>query len=208
MKIIGICGPSGAGKSTVSRYLFEKGIPVLDCDVIYHELVDSDTPCLKAIEKRFGSGVIQNNTLDRKALGKIVYSDRTLLNELNAITHKFVLDELKFKINDLESQKKTVCIIDAPLFFEAGLEKWCDFVCAVITDPSILIQRICNRDKIAPCVAKKRVENQLSAEQLKDKVDFIIENNGDREALNRSCKKLLELLRLKGWFIENEKCSE
>lgn len=196
MKIIGICGPSGSGKSTVSRFFAEKEIPVLDCDVIYHHLVSSNTPCLRAIQKRFGDGVVQNNTLDRKALSAIVYTDRALLEELNNISHKFVLEELRRKLTDLEKRRTPFCIIDAPLFFEAGLDDWCDFVCAVISDPANQIRRICDRDGIDPATAKLRVGNQFSANALKDKVDFIIENNGDLDDLGEKCQKLFELIQL------------
>ena len=75
MKIIGICGPSGSGKSTFAACFSKRGIPVFDCDKIYHDLVSSKTTCLEKIAKEFGQGVIKNNALDRKTLGKIVFSD-------------------------------------------------------------------------------------------------------------------------------------
>ena len=71
-----IVGPSGSGKSTVCDFFLKRGAPVFDCDKIYHELVNAPSDCLLEIEKAFGSGVISDGKLDRKALREIVFHDK------------------------------------------------------------------------------------------------------------------------------------
>ncbi len=192
MKIIGICGRSGSGKSTVSALLNKKGVPVLDCDVIYHDLVSSPSDCLLAIGDHFGSHVIRSGALDRNALREIVFSDEKKLSELNRLTHPFILDELKKRLEKLSAQGSNLCVIDAPLFFEAGLETWCDVVCAVVSNEDLEIQRICQRDHIAPTLAKERIDKQISNQFLKSRADFVIENNGDLNELENACNDLIK----------------
>lgn len=100
MKIIGLCGSSGSGKSTVCKYFFERGFPVLDCDEIYHHLVESPSDCLVEIGERFGTHLIQNNRLDRVKLGNIVFCDPEKLAILNEISHRHVIFELEKRISD------------------------------------------------------------------------------------------------------------
>lgn len=192
MKIIGICGSSGSGKTTVCSILSSFGAEVLDCDVIYHELVSRKSACLDEIAKEFGKHLIQNDKLDRALLSKIVFSDPKKLKRLNEISHRHVLLELKRKLSDLEKTGCKVSVIDAPLLFESGLDSWCDLVCAVISSEKLQVSRLCNRDKISTNEAKLRLKNQLSADQLRKKADFIIQNNGEPEFLRDQCKLLLD----------------
>lgn len=196
MKIIGICGPSGSGKSTFASLFSKKGIPVLDCDAIYHDLINAPTNCLAAIGKRFGSDVIREGRLDRKALGKIVFSDVDLLNELNKITHRFVLEELSKQIGALKDKKTPVCVIDAPMFFEAGLDSWCDLTCCVIADRETQLARICERDKITRSEAEIRIDRQIKPSELAAKCDLVVKNDGDRSELEAECDQVLKELEI------------
>ena len=195
MKIIGICGSSGSGKSSVCEILLSRGISILDCDVIYHDLINTKTPCLDAIGEEFGFDLISDGKLDRARLRDIVFRSPEKIASLNKISHKFVKDELKRKLIELNDTKTSCCVIDAPMFFEANLDLWCDFVCAVLTDRSVQIKRICDRDGITPEQAKQRLDNQLSNEFLISKVDFVIYNDKDREHLANECDKMLDAVK-------------
>lgn len=195
MKIIGICGSSGSGKSSVCQILRSRGIPILDCDVIYHDLINTKTPCLVAIGEEFGIDLIAGNKLNRAKLRNIVFRSPEKLATLNKISHKFVKDELKRKLYELKNNKTSYCVIDAPMFFEANLDSWCDFVCVVLTDRSVQIKRICDRDGITPEQANQRLDNQLSNEVLISKVDYVIYNDKDRKYLAEECDKMLEAVK-------------
>ena len=91
--ILGITGPTGSGKTTLLDILCKLGWLVLDCDAIYHELLKTDRALLEAIDERF-PGVVEGGALQRKKLGAIVFADPKALEDLNAITHKAVKDEV------------------------------------------------------------------------------------------------------------------
>lgn len=196
MKIIGICGQSGSGKSTFAALFKKRNIPVLDCDKIYHSLINSPTPCLDEIGERFGKNFTQDGVLDRKALGKIVFNDSDLLKELNRITHRYVLDELLKYITQFKSESKVACVIDAPMLFEAGLEKWCDVVCCVVASKERQMDRICRRDHITKKEAEIRISNQMESDDLLRKCTVVVYNNGDISELDRKCNQILNQLNL------------
>ena len=198
MRIIGICGSSGCGKSSVCRAFREFGAAWLDCDAIYHELVSGDSPCLRHLQSEFGDAVIQNGALNRKAMREIVFRDKNKLQQLNAITHHYVLIRLKELIEEERRSGRLVCLIDAPMFFEANLQSWCDLVIAVICEESVQLKRVCERDHISTEQAKDRLRNQFSNEVLRERAHYIIENNGTEEELFKVCEKIYHKIILKG----------
>lgn len=192
MKILGICGSSGSGKSTVCKFLGDLGAVVLDCDQIYHDLVSASSPCLDAIQARFGEEVVKNGALDRIALRKVAFASKNAHLDLNRITHHFVKEELNNRLESMKRADVSIAVIDAPMLYEAKLEAWCDFVCAVIANPEIQVQRICLRDQISNEQAIERLNNQLSESSLRKKADFVIENNGDLALLKAQCEQLIQ----------------
>ena len=94
--IIGLCGGSGSGKGTVGNIFSDFGYLSIDTDKVYRELTDNKTHCLDALVCEFGGSILsKNGTLDRKKLAGIVFSDSEKLKRLNAITHHFILDEVR-----------------------------------------------------------------------------------------------------------------
>jgi dephospho-CoA kinase len=196
MMVIGICGRSGSGKSTVCRVFSDHKIAVLDCDVIYHELINFPSPCLDAVRERFGDAVVCDGRLDRTVLKNIVFHNKEALLDLNRITHRFVLDELSKRIQSLRENGWKACVIDAPLFFEANLQTWCDVVCGVVSKDEIQIERICARDGISREEAVLRLNGQISRDEIYSRCDHIIENTGDIDQLYKSSLDFLKKLNL------------
>ena len=94
--IIGLTGGSGTGKSTVCSFLKDQGFLVIDADKVYKEICIAHSRCLEEIANAFGRGVLAKDmSLDRKALASIVFSDKSKLEKLNFITHKYVANEIK-----------------------------------------------------------------------------------------------------------------
>lgn len=196
MKIIGICGGSGSGKSTVSAYLSSFGGLYLDADSIYHELIGQPSPCVSALAEAFGTEILEGDIVNRAKLRSLVFNDDEKRRLLNSISHRFVIEEIEKRISNAETQGYPFAVIDAPLLFESGLDDRCDLTVAVLADRNTRIARIVSRDGISKEDAAIRIEKQLSDDQLKERCDAIIHNDGDLNELKKHCEEIIELLSL------------
>lgn len=120
MHIVGITGGTGCGKTTALMELERRGALVIDCDAVYHELLASNTAMLAEINARF-PGTIENGVLQRKKLGAVVFADAAALDDLNAITHRYVRAEVQSRLRAWARQGGTVAAIDAIALIESGL---------------------------------------------------------------------------------------
>ena len=192
LKVIGLCGGSGSGKGAVSSIFAKNGYLTIDTDMVYRDITGKKSQCFDALVAEFGNEILnQNGILDRKKLGDIVFSDREKLKKLNSIAHKHVLSEVRASIENAATADFKGVVVDAPLLFESGFDSDCDLVIAVIASKDIRIERIMKRDSISFEAALKRVNSQLSDEFLISRADFLIENNGDTEALEDTVKNIL-----------------
>ena len=180
--IIGITGGTGSGKSTLLHLIAGLGGLVLDCDAIYHELLQTDADLLMRIENCF-PGTVSDGTLDRKKLGSIVFADENALLELNQITHAAVKKEV---LRRLET-KPPLAAIDAIGLFEGELDVLCDVTVAVTAPADARIQRIMARDGISEEYAKNRIAAQHSDTWFSSKCDYVLENNGTGEEFTAKC---------------------
>lgn len=191
MKIIGITGSSGSGKSFICEVLLNKydDVVIVDADKIARKMSNIGTLYYKEVVNMFGEGIVKENLeIDRKLLAEIIFNDDEKRQELNSITFKYVVDEIKNKIK-LNSDKNII-VIDAPLLFESGLDKICDITLGVISNEDIKINRICLRDDLSIKQAKDRLKVQLSDEALKEKCNYIIENNDDIGCINKQLEEI------------------
>lgn len=175
-KVIGLTGSIATGKSQVSKYLKDKGIKVVDADLIAREVVD--IPIVKdEIKKAFGENIYVNENLDRKKLAEIVFNNDKKRDILNDIMHphiyKIILDEIK--------NSKEIVFVDIPLLFENekvnekfGLKF--DEIWLVYVDREIQIKRLMDRDGISRYYAEKKINSQISVEEKRKKADVIIDN--------------------------------
>jgi dephospho-CoA kinase len=196
MKVIGLCGGSGSGKSAASELLEKIGIPHIDADGIYRDLTSYESDCMRALKSEFGDAVMnEDGSLNRDYVRELVFSgnDRdTKRARLNEITHKYVLSEIDKQIEKYKSEGREAVIADVPLLFESGFNEKCDFTVAVVADEAVRIDRIVRRDKITKEQAKARINAQISTDELISKVDFVLENNGDLDELEKAVMVLYE----------------
>ncbi len=179
MKIIGITGSSGSGKTTLSQILNErKDVKLIDVDKVVKEMSIPGTEYLKEIEKSFGKEILlEDGNLNRKLLGKKIYNEKEALEKLNKLTFKYVVNEILNRIKKSKEEQIQFLIIDAPLLFEAGLEKNCDYVVVLVAKEELKIQRICERDNIDEQTARSRLRIQHQDSYYTEKADYVIENN-------------------------------
>ena len=187
--ILGITGGSGCGKTTLLNLIQDQGGLVLDCDAIYHRLLQTDTAMLSAIEERF-PGVVEDGSLNRKKLGAIVFSDETALLDLNKITHTAVKTDV---LRQLESQPKLTAI-DAIGLFEGGLAELCDVTVAVTAPIDARIARLMARDGITEDYARSRIRAQHPDSWFRERCRYVLENNAGIDAFATKCIAFLHTL--------------
>ncbi len=194
MLVIGLTGPSGSGKSKIAELFAAYGLPVINADEVYHRLLVPPSPCLEELVRRFGFSVLTNTgTLNRRALGELVFSDPESLSDLNAITHRYVMEEIRRLLDDLRRKNTRAAVLDAPQLFEAGANRDCSVIVSVLAEKSLRLERVMQRDKIDFSTAYRRFAAQKSDEFFRSHSDYIIENNGDpRNALPEVYRILTE----------------
>ena len=193
MKVIGLTGGIGTGKSTVSNFLREHNFAIVDADKISREVVEPGKPLLKELEEAFGSEIImEDGSLNRKGLAAIVFNEVEQRKLMDSIMHKEILAEMRRVMEEfIEQGTHQGVIIDAPLLFEIGLEKWCDQVWLVTADMDIRIQRVCARDNAKPEEVEARIRNQMSDDEKRKLSDEILDNSGTLEDLHTQLRNLL-----------------
>ena len=180
--IIGITGGSGCGKTTLLEAVRTLGGTVIDCDKVYHRLLETDKNLLSAIAKRF-PGTVEDGLLDRKKLGAVVFADRKALLELNQITHAAVKQEVLRLIPPTPS----LVAIDAIGLFEGELAELCHVTVAVTAPMDARVQRLMKRDGISEEYARSRIAAQHSDAWFGEKCDYVLENNGTQEDFQEKC---------------------
>ena len=194
MTVIGITGPSGSGKGECSKYLLRQGYSILDADAIYHDLLIPPSKCLDELVREFGKQILTaGGLLNRETLASLVFGEenRERLLKLNEISHRHVTDKIQKILCSMRAMGAPVCVIDAPLLIEAGLNSMCDFVIGVLADKDIRIKRIIARDNIDIERATRRIDSQKSDEFYINSSDYTVYNNSDKQALFDSLRDIL-----------------
>ncbi len=162
MVVIGITGQTGAGKSTALRALTPLGGHTIDCDLVYHHLLDSNIPLQEDLQHRFGDLRDADGSILRKKLGEIVFHDRDALNDLNTITHRHIMAAVSAEIAQAEERGCPAVAIDAIRLIESGLSTLCHSVVAITASEHCRILRIMAREGISQEYATARVTAQAA----------------------------------------------
>ncbi|MFC8534998.1 dephospho-CoA kinase [Streptomyces sp. NPDC057249] len=179
---VGLTGGIGAGKSEVSRLLVGHGAVLIDSDRIAREVVEPGTPGLAAVAEEFGPSVLSpDGTLDRPALGAIVFADPDRLAALNAIVHPLVRD----RSAELEkaAAPDSVVVHDVPLLTEHGLAPLYDLVVVVDAAPETQLDRLVRLRGMTEEDARARMAAQATREQRRAVADLVVDNDGPVEEL-------------------------
>jgi len=192
MKVIGLTGGIASGKSTVSGILKSLGALIIDADKVAREVVEPGQRALKEIVKEFGRDVLkEDGTLDRKLLGKIVFSQKSSLEKLNKITHPEICRIIKERIDDAKrAQLYDVVIVDAAILLESGMDKLVDEVWLVYVDRAIQMKRLMERDNITKSEAEDRINSQMPIEEKLKRSHRVIDNRGHIEETKAQVMRL------------------
>ena len=189
MTVYGLTGGSGSGKTTVLEYLTNRGALGLDCDAIYHDLLRTDQDMLAELRDSFPAA-FPDGGFDRKALGRIVFSDEALLLKLNEITHRYVVREVKAQLRRHARNGGTMAVIDAVALIESGLGRLCDLTVGVTADADVRVRRIMEREGISEEYARSRIAAQHDDAFFASNCGAVIRNNGTLKELEARCREL------------------
>lgn len=195
-KIIGLTGGIASGKSTVSSLLINKGYKVIDADILAREVVEKDKPAYKSIVEYFGENILMDDkSLNRSALGELVFSDDKLLQTLNGIVHPYIFEEIQKNIYEA-SNDNDIIFVDIPLlierydeFIKQGIVF--DEIWLVYVDEDIQLKRLMERNNLSKEQATERIKVQIPLKEKKEKATKVIYNNGSLTQLNINVEKLL-----------------
>jgi dephospho-CoA kinase len=210
MKVIGLTGGIGSGKTTVSDYLISLGYHVLDADKIAREIVEPGSDALIELVSVFGEGILlEDGSLNRKKLGKIVFSNPEKKALLDKLMHTRILQIIRDRILQFQEDVKEspivvdslenpflkkVIFIDAPLLYETGLDKEVGKVWVVDVDDEARINRIMERDGLSRADVQDRIASQMTRAEKNKRADEILDNSGERKALYNQIDQLLKKL--------------
>lgn len=191
MIILGLTGSIGCGKSSVSNILKDNNIDIIDADKIARTIFE-DKKLLYLVFKHFGCGIKnKDGTLNRRALGDIVFNNGDKLIELNSLTHPKIKEKILTEIEKVRLQNKDVVVIDAPLLIEGGYLEIVDKVLVITCSEDIQINRIQKRDNCSREDALIRISSQISQQEKVKYADYIIDNSGNLEELKKKSNEFL-----------------
>ena len=177
MTIIGITGPTGAGKTTALKELEKLGAAIIDCDAVYHGILNHDTELQNELEQAFGPLKDENGLFDRKKLGTVVFQDPAALERLNAIVYPRIGQAVGLLLEQARQEGKPAAAIDGITLIESGLGARCDTTVAVLAPVEERIRRICLREGIAEDYARARVSAQKQDDYFRANCDHILMND-------------------------------
>ena len=184
MRTVGLTGGIGSGKSAVSRLLRSCGAVVVDADLLAREVVDVGTPGLAAVVDEFGPGVQQpDGTLDRAALGRLVFADPAALARLNAITHPRIAERTAERFQQAIEAGAEVLVHDVALLVENGLTGNYDDIVVVAAAPQTQLDRLVRQRGMSEDDARARIAAQLPLEDKLAVATHVIRNDGPLEEL-------------------------
>jgi len=196
---IGLTGGIATGKSTVGRLLEAEGLPVLDADHYAREVLAPGSPGAAAVLQRYGDSVRADGTgrewptVNRGALGSIVFSDPSEKRWLEELVHPLVRQRFDQALAELVAEPTVVLMI--PLLFEAGLEGLCSEIWLVDCDEAQQLERLMQRDGLSTVEAEARIHAQWPLAKKRSLCDVLIENNSSEDHCHKQVTELLRKFR-------------
>lgn len=193
MVILGLTGSIGMGKTTAAEMLRTLGLPVYDSDVTVHRLLGKGGRAVAAIGEAF-PGVINDDAVNRKALGERVFGDPEALKMLEAIVHPLVRKAQETFLKRAAAQRRKMVVLDVPLLFETDGDEVCDAVVVVsaprfLQKARVLARTGMTREKLSGVLAR-----QMSDFEKRRRADFVVPTGLGRALTLRRLKQIVTLL--------------
>lgn len=200
MLILGLTGNIGCGKSSLSAIFIEENIDIVDADIIARQIYD-DEKLLKKVYDTFGDDIKNHDgSLNRKALGRIVFNDDKKLIQLNKLTHPVIRQNVSNQVDEYKNQNKKIIILDAALLVESDYLNFVDKLLVVTCNEDIQVERIKNRDNCSTEEALSRIKSQMSQENKAKYADYIIDNSGTIDELKKKAFIFLNYIK-ENWSV-------
>jgi dephospho-CoA kinase len=195
LRKVAITGGLSCGKSSVCQIFKELGAHVISADEIVHKLLVPTQPLGRQVIALFGKEIVVNGKIDRSIIAKKVFKDEALLRSLEELLHPAVLSEIEKQYQQTKNQGITpLFIAEIPLLFETGSEKRFDTVIAVWTEPKAAIQRVAAATGYDENEYLKRMANQMPADEKAKRADYVINNSGTMEELQKAVVNIFNKL--------------
>lgn len=190
---VGLTGGIASGKTTVSDWLRARRYPLIDADRIAREVVAPGEPGLSAIAGVFGQDIIlKNGTLDRQALGRLIFNDEKKRRQLNELLHPLIWERIGSRVKQFRESGARAVFLDIPLLFEGSLDRWTDKTLVVYVSKDNQLRRLMSRNHFTETEALARIDAQMSLEEKKKMADAVIDNNGSVEETVRQLQSILK----------------
>lgn len=194
MLVLGLTGNIGCGKSSLSTIFMENNIKVVDADIVARQIFD-DKGLLNEVFSTFGKSIRnQDGSLNRRALGNIVFNDDQKLIALNNLTHPKIKQKILSQVEEYKNQGEKIVVIDAALLIEDDYIPYIQKLILITCREDIQINRIIARDNCTKEEAISRINSQMSQEDKKKFADYIIDNSNSFEELQEKVLELISVL--------------
>jgi len=196
VKLIGLTGGIASGKSTVTKILAELGAAIINADSLAREVVQPEHEAWREIVAAFGTDILlANRTLDRQRLRAMIFNNVDARKKLESIIHPRVRALAEQRIREHTTAGYEVIVYEVPLLFEGNLQESLRPVILVACDMETQRARLKQRDGLDQTAAQKHIDAQMSLEEKRRLADYVIENNGSLEDLQRQTKAVLEKIK-------------
>jgi len=191
--VLGLTGGIASGKSTVSNYLYEQGAVVIDADIVSRQVVRPGAKGLLALVSEFGKQIQnEDGTLNRAALGEIIFNDQKKRDVVNGLLHPLIKEEMLNQVKIAEEKAVDLVVLDIPLLFESKCEQYCDAVLVVDVSPETQKGRLMRRNDFTQKEAQARIDSQMDPADRKKRADFVVNNDASEEKTYQQVDILLE----------------
>ena len=193
---IALTGGIATGKSFSLGVFAAEGVPTIDADRLAHQAVVPGTPGHAAVVARFGSGILApDGTIDRPALGRLIFGDDRARRELEAIIHPRVYRAIEQWFAELGDRAEPMGIADIPLLYETGREIDFDIVVVAACPPAMQAQRLMRRNGLTAQEAAQRMASQMPIGEKTARADHVIDTSGSFEETETQIRSVLAELR-------------
>jgi dephospho-CoA kinase len=189
----GLTGGIACGKSTVAGFMRDRGVAVIDADQVAREVVLPGTEGLRKLEEAFGRGVIApDGTLDRKALGALVFADEAARQRLNALTHPLIRQESSKRAQELAHDGARLIAYEAALLVEVGLAETYRPLVVVIAAQAEQLARLMARDALTEQQAQSRIASQMPLRDKAAVADYVIDSSCTLQELRARTNEVVD----------------